>query len=76
MNRKMKLVCCVLLVIGATLWLNTPLQTFAQTAKQGEAPITTNHNASAPKDEVASNKIKKLPCSIQVNIHSAAQPSI
>lgn len=60
MKRKMKLVCCVLLVIGATLWLNTPLQTFAQTAKQKEAPITTNHDASSPKYEVASSKIKKL----------------
>ena len=60
MKRKMKLVCCVLLVIGATLWLNAPAHAFAQTAKQEEAPITTNHDASSPKDEVASSKINKL----------------
>ncbi len=60
MHRRMKLVCCVLLVIGATFWLNAPVDAFAQTAKQEEAPITTNHDASSPKDGVASSKIKEL----------------
>jgi len=60
MQHKMKLVCCVLLVIGATLWLNALAQAFAQTAKQEEAPVTTNQNLSSPKDEVASSKIKEL----------------
>lgn len=59
MKRKMKLVCCVLLVIGATLWLNAPAQTVAQTAKQKEAHIATNHDVSSPKDEVASSEIKE-----------------
>jgi hypothetical protein len=57
MHLKMKLVCCVLLIIVATLWLNAPAHAFAQTAKQEEASITTNHNASSPKDEEASTKI-------------------
>jgi len=47
MQHKMKLVCCVLLVIGATLWLNALAQAFAQTAKQEEAPVTTNQNPFA-----------------------------
>ena len=58
MCRKMKFVCCVLLVISATLWLNAPVHCFGQTAKQEEAPITMNHNASSPKDEVVSSKMK------------------
>jgi MscS family membrane protein len=60
MYRKMKFVCCVLLVICATLWLNAPTHALGQTAKQEEAPTTTSNNASSPKDEVASSKMKKI----------------
>ena len=47
------------LVLGFTLWLTAPEHLLGQTAKE-EAPITTNHNASPPKDEVVSSKTKKI----------------
>jgi MscS family membrane protein len=60
MYRKMKYVCCVLLVIFATFWLNAPVRSFGQMDKQEEAPTTTSNDAPSPQDEVISSEMRKI----------------